>query len=58
MPKKKMMYKRPDGLYEKILVINGKRKAFRGKSEAEVFRKIAAYKGEVEKGRAFKVVAE
>ena len=58
MPKKKTMYKRPDGLYEKMLIINGKRKAFRGKSEAEVFRKIAAYRGEVEKGRAFKVVAE
>ena len=41
-----------------MLVINGKRKAFRGKSEAEVFRKIAAYKGEIEKGRAFEVVAE
>ena len=58
MPRKKTMYKRPDGLYEKILVVNGKRKAFRGKSEAEVFRKIAAYKGEIEKGRAFEVVAE
>ncbi len=37
------MYRRPDGLYEKIIIINGKRKAFRGKTDKEVTRKIAEY---------------
>ena len=38
------MYRRPDGLYEKILIINGRRVAFRAKSTREVLRKIAAYR--------------
>ena len=37
------MYRRPGGLYEKIIIINGKRKAFRGKTDKEVMRKIAEY---------------
>lgn len=40
----KKMYRRPDGLYEKKLVINGKRVAFRARTEREVMQKIAAYK--------------
>ena len=51
-PKKKM-YQRPDGLYEKILVINHKRIAFRGKSEREVTRKILEYHEAEEKGPLF-----
>jgi len=60
MAKKKedTMYKRPDGLYEKKLIINGKRKVFRAKSEPEIWQRVAAYKGDVEKGRLFKAVAE
>lgn len=52
------MYKRKDGLYEKIITVNGKRIPFRGKSESIVNRKILNYRGEVEKGRLFKDVAE
>ena len=55
-PKKKM-YQRPDGLYEKILVINHKRIAFRGKSEREVTRKILEYREAEEKGPLFSDVA-
>lgn len=58
-PKKKM-YQRPDGLYEKILAVKGKRITFRGKSEREVMQKIAAYTGKMENAKAkpFKVYAE
>jgi len=56
-PKKKM-YQRPDGLYEKILTINHKRIAFRGKTESEVNRKILNYHEEEEKGPLFVDVAE
>ena len=54
----KKMYRRPDGLYEKIIIINGKRKAFRGKTEKEVMRKIAEYNIELEQGPLFKDVVE
>ena len=57
MPKKKM-YRRPDGLYEKIITVHGKRKAFRGRTEKEVFQKILEYQGETERGRLFSAVAE
>jgi len=56
--KKKKMYQRPDGLYETIKVINGKRVAFRGKTESEVYDKMIGYKETEEKGRTFKEVAE
>lgn len=52
------MYRRPDGLYEKSLVINGKRKMFRAKTEKEIFQKIAEYTESVEKGPLFSDVAE
>lgn len=52
------MYKRPDGLFEKIITINGKRIPFRGRTETAVTRKILEYKGTVERGRLFKDVAE
>lgn len=51
-------YQRPDGLYEAIRIINGKRKAFRGHTPKEVEQKMIAYQGEVERGRAFSVVAD
>lgn len=52
MPKAKL-YRRPDGLYEKKLTINGKRIAFRAKTEREVMQKIAAYQQRAERGVTF-----
>lgn len=52
------MYRRPDGLYEKIIIIDGKRKAFRGKSEKEVTQKIAKYNVEQEQGPLFEKVVD
>lgn len=46
-------YKRPNGLYEAIRVINGKRVAFRGRSGKEIEQKMLAYK-EQAKGRCLK----
>ena len=40
---KKKYYQRPDGLYEAIRVVNGKRKAFRGRTPHEVEQKMIAY---------------
>lgn len=56
-PKKKL-YQRPDGLYEKIITIDGKRKAFRGKTEAQVYREIASYQEEKERGERFRTIAD
>lgn len=56
--RKKKMYQRPDGLFEKIIVLNGKRVPFRGKTESEVYKKIAAYEEKQEAGRTFREVAE
>lgn len=36
-------YVRPDGLHETIIRVNGKRKAFRGRSDKEVWEKVKAY---------------
>jgi len=55
---KKKLYRRPDGLYEKVLTIDGKRVAFRAKKEKDVFLKIAAYEEKREKGLTFREVAE
>ena len=55
---KQKMYRRPDGLYEKSLTINGKRKVFRGKTEKEVFSKIAEYQDEQETGKLFKELVD
>ena len=53
------MYKRPDGLYEKVLTIDGVRlPPFRGKTEKAVMQKILEYTGKVQKGRLFSEVAE
>jgi len=56
-PKKKM-YQRPDGLFEKIITIDGKRIAFRGKTESEVNRKIVEYEEKKESGPFFSEVAD
>ena len=53
-------YVRPDGLHETIIKINGKRKAFRGKTDREVWNKVKAYKDDLFAGKtvSFKAVAE
>ena len=56
--KKEKYYKRPDGLYEAIRVINGKRVAFRGRTGSEVEQKMLAYKEEADKGPLFEKAAE
>lgn len=55
---KQKYYQRPDGLYEAIRTINGKRKAFRGRSCREVDRKILEYTKEKERGRTVKQIAD
>lgn len=55
---KKKMYQRPDGLYETIRVINGKRVAFRGHTIREVEQKMISYKETSSKGDFFKVYAD
>lgn len=57
VPKKKYC-QRPDGLYEAIRIVNGKRKAFRGHTPHEVEQKMIAYQGEVARGRLFREVAD
>ncbi len=56
MPKKSKYYVRPDGLHETIRKIDGKRVAFRGRTDAEVEKKMIAFRGQIEKGRLFKDV--
>jgi len=52
------MYRRPDGLYEKVLTIDGERIPFRGKSERAVMQKIASFQGRKAKGILFAEAAE
>lgn len=52
------LYLRSDGLYEKILRIDGKRVAFRAKTEEAVFQKILKYEEKQENGYKFSEVAE
>lgn len=54
MPK---YYVRKDGLHEAIRIINGKRVAFRGKTDREVERKMREYREDVERGPLFSEVA-
>jgi len=56
-------YVRPDGLHETILRINGKRKAFRGKTDKEVWEKVKAFdrsaaEAKSEQETTFAVVAD
>ena len=55
---KSKYYKRPDGLFESIRTINGKRVAFRGKTCREVDRKILEYRQETDLGWTFSNCAE
>ncbi len=55
---KKKMYQRPDGLYETIRLINGKRVAFRGKTQREAEQKMIAYKSELAQGPLFETAAD
>lgn len=56
--KKKKMYQRPDGLYESIKTIDGKRVAFRGRTEKEVTDKMIAYQHRLTTGPLFCELAE
>lgn len=58
MAKKGKYYTRPDGLKEAIRTINGKRVAFRGKTDREVDRKILEYREEVDKGWTFQKASD
>ena len=58
MKNKSKYYVRPDGTHEAIRTINGKRVAFRGKSDREVDRKILEYNEKQESGRKFPEIAD
>lgn len=58
MAKKEKYYRRPDGLFEAIRTIKGKRVAFRGKTCREVDRKILEYQEQRAKGRKFPEIAD
>ena len=58
MKNKSKYYVRPDGIHESIRTINGKRVAFRGKSDREVDKKILEYNQGLKKGRKFSVIAD
>lgn len=57
MAKKGKYYTRPDGLKEAIRTINGKRVAFRGKTDREVEQKMREYKEKQERGVMFAAAA-
>lgn len=58
MAKKSKYYVRPDGLHEAIRTIDGKRVAFRGKTDAEVERKMIEYRENKAKGKLFSDVVQ
>jgi len=59
MPKKAKYYRRKeDGLYETSRTVNGKRVKFRGRTCAEVDRKILEYNTEKKQGRKLPVIAD
>ena len=58
MKNKSKYYVRPDGIHESIRTINGKRVAFRGKSDREVDKKILEYNQKLKNGRKFSVIAD
>lgn len=51
-------YRRPDGLYEAIRVIDGKRVAFRAKKPQDVDRKIREYRSGQDEKKKFDAVAD
>ena len=56
--KKPKYYIRPDGLHEAIRKIDGKRVAFRGRTDAEVEQKMIAYQNTIRDGWPFSKVAD
>lgn len=52
------MYRRPDGLYEKVITVGGKRVYFRGKTEKEVERKMLEYNERRETGEPFRAIVK
>lgn len=56
--KKAKYFKREDGLYETIKRVNGKRVAFRGRTCAEIDKKILEYNAELKMGRKFPEIAD
>lgn len=58
MAKKKKTAARKDGLLEVVRTFNGKRVHFYGHTEAELGRKIALYRDDLDKGPLFSEVAE
>ncbi len=58
MPKKKKYYVRADGLHEAIRTINGKRVAFRGRTDAEVERKMLEYHKQLSRIPLFREISE
>lgn len=55
---KKKYYQRPDGLFETTRTVNGKRVRFRGRTCAEVDRKILEYNTQAKKGRKVEVIGK
>lgn len=55
---RQQFYRRPDGLYEKILNVDGKRVAFRAKTEDEVWKKILQFNETKERGITFEEAAD
>ena len=58
MATKKRYYQRDDGLFETTRTVNGKRVRFRGRTCAEVDRKILAYNDEKKRGRKMPVIID
>lgn len=63
MPKKKVpapsgLKMRPDGRYQRTVLIGKKRHTFYGRTEDEIFEKIINYKEKEEKGKTFEEVAD
>lgn len=56
--RKPKYYVRSDGLHEAIRTIDGKRVAFRGKTDAEVERKMLEYTNRIEHGLTFGEIVE
>ncbi len=52
------MYKTKSGLYRKQVTINGQRKVFSGKTQRDVFLKIADYTEAIKKGVSFRDASE
>ena len=53
-----MAKKRADGLRQKQITINGKRRVFYGHSDREILQKIREYKDDIKRGRGFTAVAD